>query len=43
MLLIYPYVAAELFLSYDEDQLEDVVANIITSRLPGREGMIVVS
>lgn len=38
---IYPFLKKELFLSYDEDQLESVVANII-EELVG-QGMLVVS
>ncbi|MBU2910501.1 glycerol-3-phosphate 1-O-acyltransferase PlsB [Vibrio splendidus] len=38
---IYPFLKKELFLSYDEDQLESVVANII-DELVG-QGMLVVS
>ncbi|MEZ8633303.1 glycerol-3-phosphate 1-O-acyltransferase PlsB [Vibrio lentus] len=38
---IYPFLKKELFLSYDEDQLEDVVANIINELVS--QGMIVVS
>ncbi|MFA0306581.1 glycerol-3-phosphate 1-O-acyltransferase PlsB [Vibrio splendidus] len=38
---IYPFLRKELFLSYDEDQLESVVANII-EELVG-QGMLVVS
>ncbi|MFA0013240.1 glycerol-3-phosphate 1-O-acyltransferase PlsB [Vibrio lentus] len=38
---IYPFLKKELFLSYDEDQLEDVVANIINELV--NQGMIVVS
>ncbi|MDH5898064.1 glycerol-3-phosphate 1-O-acyltransferase PlsB [Vibrio splendidus] len=38
---IYPFLKKELFLSYDEDQLESVVANII-KELVG-QGMLVVS
>ncbi|MFA0115958.1 glycerol-3-phosphate 1-O-acyltransferase PlsB [Vibrio sp. 10N.261.46.E11] len=38
---IYPFLKKELFLSYDEDQLESVVANII-NELVG-QGMLVVS
>ena len=39
--VIYPFLKKELFLSYDEDQLEDVVANIINELVS--QGMIVVS
>ncbi|MEZ9650021.1 glycerol-3-phosphate 1-O-acyltransferase PlsB [Vibrio lentus] len=38
---IYPFLKKELFLSYDEEQLEDVVANIINELVS--QGMIVVS
>ncbi|MEZ8761283.1 glycerol-3-phosphate 1-O-acyltransferase PlsB [Vibrio splendidus] len=38
---IYPFLKKELFLSYDEDQLESVVANII-EELVG-QGMLIVS
>ncbi|MFS1464123.1 glycerol-3-phosphate 1-O-acyltransferase [Vibrio lentus] len=38
---IYPFLKKELFLSYDEGQLEDVVANIINELVS--QGMIVVS
>ncbi|MEZ8628601.1 glycerol-3-phosphate 1-O-acyltransferase PlsB [Vibrio splendidus] len=38
---IYPFLKKELFLSYDEDQLEDVVANIINELVS--QGMLVVS
>ena len=38
---IYPFLKKELFLSYDDDQLEDVVANIINELVS--QGMIVVS
>ncbi|CAH6859384.1 glycerol-3-phosphate 1-O-acyltransferase [Vibrio chagasii] len=38
---IYPFLKKELFLSYDEDQLETVVANIIDELIS--QGMLVVS
>ncbi|CAH6824895.1 glycerol-3-phosphate 1-O-acyltransferase [Vibrio chagasii] len=38
---IYPFLKKELFLSYDEDQLETVVANIIDELVS--QGMLVVS
>ncbi len=38
---IYPFLKKELFLSYDEDQLESVVANIIDELVD--QGMLVVS
>lgn len=38
---IYPFLKKELFLSYDESQLEDVVSNIIDELVS--QGMIVVS
>ncbi|WKY57984.1 glycerol-3-phosphate 1-O-acyltransferase PlsB [Vibrio sp. SNU_ST1] len=38
---IYPFLKKELFLSYDEDQLESVVANIIDELVS--QGMLVVS
>ncbi|MCY9827769.1 glycerol-3-phosphate 1-O-acyltransferase PlsB [Vibrio chagasii] len=38
---IYPFLKKELFLSYDEDQLETVVANIIDELV--NQGMLVVS
>ncbi|MEZ9161127.1 glycerol-3-phosphate 1-O-acyltransferase PlsB [Vibrio lentus] len=38
---IYPFLKKELFLSYDEEQLEGVVANIINELVS--QGMIVVS
>ncbi|MCY9866253.1 glycerol-3-phosphate 1-O-acyltransferase PlsB [Vibrio coralliirubri] len=38
---IYPFLKKELFLSYDEDKLEDVVSNIIEELV--NQGMLVVS
>ncbi|CDT73085.1 MULTISPECIES: glycerol-3-phosphate 1-O-acyltransferase PlsB [Vibrio] len=38
---IYPFLKKELFLSYDEDKLEDVVSNIIEEL--ANQGMLVVS
>ncbi|MEZ9444640.1 glycerol-3-phosphate 1-O-acyltransferase PlsB [Vibrio sp. 10N.222.54.F12] len=38
---IYPFLKKELFLSYDEDKLEDVVSNIIAELVS--QGMLVVS
>ena len=40
MAIIYPFLKKELFLSYPEDKLEEVVANIISEL--ERQGMIMV-